>query len=149
MSRRLFRGALIAAIYIALCVTPGISAISFGPIQFRVAESLTVLPILFPEAVPGLFIGAFIANLTGPFGIVDAVLGSLATLVAALLTRRLRESELAYWSPVVVNGLVVGLYLHVLLDLPLWSTVLSVAAGEAAVVFTLGRLLVKKLRDRM
>jgi len=147
LSKKWIRGALIAAIYITLCVIPGISAIAFGPVQFRIAESLTVLPILFPEAIPGLFVGAFIANMTGPIGLVDAIFGSLATLTAALLTYRLRKTMWAYWSPVVVNGIVVAAYLHSFFDLPYLPTALSIAAGEAAVVFTLGRLLIKKLRS--
>lgn len=145
--RKLIKGSLIAAIYIVLCVMPGISAISFGPLQFRVAESLVVLPILYPEAIPGLCIGAFVANLTGPIGLIDAVFGSIATLVAAGLTYRLRKGIWAYWSPVVVNGIIVGYYLHRFYDLPYLATAASIAAGEAVVVFTLGRLLVRKLRE--
>ncbi|QRN85056.1 QueT transporter family protein [Clostridia bacterium] len=145
--RKLIKGALIAAIYIVLCVMPGISAISFGPLQFRVAESLVVLPILYPEAIPGLFIGAFVANLTGPIGLIDAIFGSIATLLAAGLTYRLRKSIWAYWSPVIVNGIIVGYYLHKFYELPYLATAASIAVGEAVVVFTLGRLLVRKLRE--
>ena len=145
--RKFVRGAIIAAVYIVLCIMPGISAISFGPLQFRVAESLVVLPILYPEAIPGLFVGAFIANLTGPIGLIDAIFGSLATLIAAGLTYRFRKTVWAYWSPVIVNGIIVGYYLHVFYELPYLATAASVAAGEALVVFTLGRLLVRKLRD--
>ncbi len=145
--RKFVRGASIAAIYIVLCYIPGISAISFGPIQFRVAESLVVLPILFPEAIPGLFVGVFIANLIGPYGLIDAVVGSAATLLAAVLTYRFRKTIWAYWSPVIVNGIVISIYLHILAGWPYLATAASVATGEALVVFTLGKLLVRKLRD--
>lgn len=144
--KRFLRASLIAAVYIVLCLLPGVSSLAFGPVQLRLAEGLTVLPILYVEAIPGLFLGAFVANLFGPLGLVDAVFGSLATLVAGLLTYRFCSTIYAYLAPVVVNGLVVSFYLHLFLELPYWPTALTVALGEAVVVFSLGRLLVNKLR---
>lgn len=144
---KVIRGGLIASVYIVLTIMPGLSAISFGPVQFRISEALTVLPILYPEAIAGLFVGALIANLAGPVGLVDVIFGSLATLIAAVGTWRFRHSVWAYWSPVVVNGLLVSLYLHAFFDFPYWLTVLSIGASEALVVFTLGRLLIRKLRQ--
>ena len=55
MTLKLVRASLIAALYVVLVLI--FNPISFGPIQCRVAEGLTVLPFIFPEAVPGLFIG--------------------------------------------------------------------------------------------
>ena len=149
MNKRMLRGALIAAVYTALGLAPGLSAISFGPLQFRVAESLTVLPILYIEAIPGLFIGVLLVNLFGsPLGPLDVVLGSLATLLAAYLTYRLRKTIWAYWPPVIVNAIVVSIVLHLTLELewPYLVTVLFIGISQAAVVFTLGKLLIKKLR---
>lgn len=87
--RRLVRGALIAAIYAVLCAA--LAPISYGEVQFRISEALTILPLLMPEAVPGLFVGCLIANLIGGAGILDIVFGSLATLIAGLLTYAMRK----------------------------------------------------------
>lgn len=78
------QGAVIAAIYVVLVFV--FDYWSFGPIQFRVAEALTILPVFTPAAVPGLFIGCLIANITGGAVIWDIVFGSLATLIGAVGT---------------------------------------------------------------
>ena len=103
----LARSAMIAAIYVVLTLL--FAPISFGAIQFRVAEALTLLPILTVDAVPGLFIGCLLANLLGGGVWFDVVLGSIATLLAALCTYRTRKSPwLAAIFPTIFNGLIVG-----------------------------------------
>lgn len=70
--------AVVAALYAALTLcTP---AITYGPVQFRLSEALAVLPFAYPAAVPGLFIGCLVANLLSPYGLVDILCGSAATL---------------------------------------------------------------------
>lgn len=141
--RNLTIAGIIAAIYVALTL---INPMSFGNVQFRVSEALTVLPILLPQAVPGLFIGVVISNLFSPAGLIDVVVGSLATLIAAILTYRYRRNILAAMlSPVVINGLLIGAMLHFALQFPLLPTIVSVAFGELLVVFILGSLLLKSL----
>ena len=126
-TRALTLAAVIAALYIVL--TLPFAQIAFGPVQFRLAEAMTVLPILTPAAIPGLFIGCFVANLLNPqnLGIVDIVGGSTVTLLAAWLTwkmgKRFRNCKLAGRSPiwrdriiplvppVILNGVIVGTYL--------------------------------------
>jgi len=138
------RSALVAALYALLVLA--FAPLSFGPVQFRVAEALTLLPWLFPEAVPGLFVGCLVSNLFGGLGIVDMVFGSLATLGAAWLTRRMPSLLWAAVPPVVVNALVVGGYLSFLVDVPLPSTVLYVGLGQAGACFLLGVPLAKLLQ---
>jgi uncharacterized membrane protein len=144
------RSALVAALYALLVLA--FAPLSFGPVQFRVAEALTLLPWLFPEAIPGLFVGCLVSNLFGGLGIVDMVFGSLATLVSAWLTSRMPNLLWAAVPPVLVNAVVVGTYLSILLDVPLLATILYVGLGEAGVCFLLGvplaGLLKKVLRDR-
>jgi len=108
-------GALIASVYIAL--TMAFAPISFGPIQFRISEALTVLPAVIPSAIPGLFIGCLISNIFGStLGIIDIVFGSLATLISAYLTYKLRKNRLLVpLPPVIVNALVVSTYLIILI----------------------------------
>ena len=141
------RTGIIAALYIAL--TGVLAPLSFGPLQFRASEALTVLPILYPEAVPALFIGVLLSNMFfGGLGLLDIIGGSLATLIAAYLTYRYRKHWFAYLSPIVVNALVVSVYLSVLLKLPYIPTVLSIGASEAVVVYVLGFPLVQYLKRR-
>lgn len=144
-TRMLTRAAVIAALYAA--VTLLLAPISYGPWQLRVTEAMTLLPVLWVEAVPGLFIGCFLANLAGS-GLVDAIVGSLATLLAALLTRYLRKTRwLAALPPVLVNAVAIGLMLWIILpDSPaLWLVMLQVGAGQAIACYALGLPLVSLL----
>lgn len=138
------RSALIAAIYTVLCIA--LQPFSYGAIQLRVAEALTVLPILYKEAIPGIFIGVLLANIFGGLGLADIVFGSLTSLVAAYLTYRFRKYFIAYLFPIVLNAVIISIYLHALANLPYWATVLSIGVSEAIVVFGLGYPLVKLLR---
>jgi|SRR5665647_1885481 len=146
--------AVIAALYVVL--TLPFAQFAFGPIQFRLAEIMVVLPILTPAAIPGLTLGCFLANLLNPMnlGVIDIVFGSLATLIAAVLTRwiilkTIRISArprdiLALVPPVIINAVIVGIYLSYLLtDGPVTAlliamNILYVGLSEAAVVYALG-----------
>ncbi len=105
----LTRAAIIAALYFALSVA--LSAIAFGPVQFRISEILVLLPLIFPEAIPGLTIGCFFTNFFfSPFGVFDMVLGTLATLIGAIGTYLLRRHPLlATLPPIIANTLLVPL----------------------------------------
>ena len=113
--RKIALAGVIGALYAALTLALGF--IAYGPVQFRIAEALCILPFFFPAAVPGLFVGCVIANLLSPYGILDIVGGSSASLLAALFTMYLgrlnRDSlpvkALACAPPVIVNALVIGL----------------------------------------
>jgi uncharacterized membrane protein len=144
--RRTVRGAVIAGTYVALCV--GFSWISYGMVQFRIAEALTVLPVLYVEAVPGLFIGCMLANIIGGLGVWDIFGGSLVTLLAAILTYRFRESVVAYLSPIALNSLLVSAYLtYVVGGAPYYAYVGWILIGEASVVLCLGIPLVRALKS--
>ncbi|MCE5195916.1 MAG: QueT transporter family protein [Negativicutes bacterium] len=143
--RSLVLTAMIAALYAvtALALQP----LSFGPLQFRASEALTLLPILLPEGVVGVSLGCFLANLTSPFGAWDWVLGTFATLLAALGSRYFRKHFwLAAAMPVLFNGLIVAAYLAYLNDLPYWSTALYIAVSETGVVLLLGMPLITAIR---
>ena len=97
--------ALIAAVYAVLTLALPIPA--YSGVQLRVAEAMTVLPFLFPAATPGLFVGCFIANLFSPYPL-DILCGSLATLLACLMTQRAPNRWLAPLPPVLCNMVIVG-----------------------------------------
>ena len=83
-TRRLCRAGIIAALYVAL--TYAFAPFAFGPFQIRPAEALCLLALIYPEAIPALWVGCMLSNLTSPYFIYDVFLGSLATLAAAFVT---------------------------------------------------------------
>ena len=132
---------IIAALYFAL--TMAVAPLSFGQLgmmQLRVSEALCVLPFFTPAAVPGLFIGCALANIFSFLGIIDVVFGSLATLVAALLTYLIKNKWLVPLPSVLVNAVAIGAMLHFLYftDVPLWVPMLYVGAGQAIACYALG-----------
>lgn len=142
-TRELTLAAVLAAAYAALTMLLPIP--QYGPIQFRLAEALTVLPFLCPAAAPGLFIGCLIANILSPYGLLDMVVGSAATLLACLLTMRVTNRSLAPLPPVLCNAILVGAtiaYAEVGLGAGFWTAyalnALSVAVGELVVCYGLG-----------
>ena len=117
-TRTLVRCALIASLYTAVSLV--LAPIAFGAVQARVSEAFTLLPVLVPDAVVGVTLGCFLTNLVGVFtganvlGALDIVVGTAATLTAALCTRRLAHVRLrglpvaAAVPPVLINAVVVG-----------------------------------------
>ena len=146
-TRALVRGAIIAAIYTALTLL--FAPISYGEVQIRIAESLTLLPVLLAEAVPALAVGCLLSNVLGGCTIFDIVFGTLATLLAAIAARQLRNRlRLAMLMPVLFNGAIVGAVVHTAYtpSVPLVLCMLSVAAGEAVACCVLGPIVLKMLR---
>jgi uncharacterized membrane protein len=133
---RIARGAVIAALYAVVTII--FQPISFGPVQLRISEALTVLPFLWAEAIPGLFAGCLIANIAGGMGPWDILLGSAATLLAAALTYFAPRRFLAATAPVVTNAVIVGWYLSLLTNMNLALTIFYVACGEAVACYALG-----------
>ncbi len=150
--RQLTTAAIVGALYAALTLLSSAFGIAFGPIQFRVSEALCVLPFLMPETAWGLLIGCWVSNLISPYGPLDMVVGSLATLIAALWTAKCRRRWLAPLPPVVCNALLVGgviAWQQSGSAAAFWPSfainALSVGAGEAVVCFALGLLLLRLL----
>ncbi len=142
-------GALIAAAYVGLTFLSNVFSLAYGPIQFRVSEVLTLLPVFTPAAIPGVTVGCFIANIAS-FNAIDMIFGTAATLIASLLTYALRNIKfkglplLAFLPPVLVNAVVIGLEISFFF-LPegysFWGFVISglqVGLGEFAVCYALG-----------
>ncbi len=142
-TRSLCASAVIAALYAAMTLL--LAPISYGPIQLRLSEAMTLLPILLPQAVPGLFVGCLIANLyTGM--LTDIIFGSLATLLAAIGTYLLRKKPfLAAACPVAANAVIVGLVLSLSFNLPVALTMLEVGLGELGAVL-LGMLILSGIK---
>ena len=154
---RIAAGAVIAAAYAALTIA--LAPISYGAVQFRVSEVLTILPFLMPGTVWGIFAGCVIANLyTG--SVLDIVFGSLATLLAGLCTayfgkkgNTVKNRLLGCLMPVVFNAVIVGAVLTWGYEIQEFSSslasygfnALTVGIGEAGVLYLIGYTLLTQL----
>lgn len=169
-TRYLVLTAIIGALYFALTLVS--YPIAYGPIQLRLSESLMLAVPLIPVAVPGVTLGVFLANFFNPgnLGPVDYIGGTLATLIAALWTRRIHnkmsgaldqqdklwQNRAFYLLPlpsVLVNGAIVGVYLPFLITAPelpglsfVITCIITFSISEALVVYFLGLPLYISLR---
>ena len=136
--------ALIAAVYavLTLCISP----FAYGPIQFRISEIMIMLAAATPAAIPGLTIGCALANLGSPYGLLDILCGSGATLLAALfayLFRRVKPGGVPLLSPmgaVIFNALIVGLVIKITSETPVLylAAAAEVGLGELVVCYAAG-----------
>ena len=142
--KNLTKTAIIAAVYCVLTLV--LAPISYGIVQFRISEVLTVLPKFSKNSILGLTLGCLFANylgmaFLGGMGMVDVVLGTLATFLAALCSYYTRKNNwLVALFPVLFNGIIVGSYLHILVfnSINILWCISSVAFGEAVVTYVLG-----------
>lgn len=149
-TRQLTTAAIIAAIYTVLTLLLPIP--QYGGVQLRVAEAMTVLPFLFPAAIPGLAVGCFLSNLLGSPFVLDWIFGTLATFLAAVWTSKMKNRWLAPLPPVVCNMVIVGAEIAYFstLDgeafLPAYAfNAVTVGIGEAIACYVLGTLLLSLL----
>ena len=144
---------LIAALYAVLGYFANIFGVAFGPVQVRFSEALCVLPFFFPAAVPGLAIGCLVVNLLSPYGALDILFGTLATLLAAVWTRHVHHKWLIPMPPVVCNSLIIPAVIALQTTAPFssafWSAFLwnaaTIGLGELAACYVLGGLLLTRL----
>ena len=115
MIKKIVFSAIIAALYSTLTLL--LAPIGYGVLQFRISEALTLLPLIFPESIIGLYIGCIISNLLSLYGIPDVVFGSLATLIAGLITyligKKIKNTKLKLFlgglPPILLNAFVIPL----------------------------------------
>jgi len=131
----LTQAAAIAAIYVVITLTFGF--MGFGPVQFRISEALTVLPYFTPAAIPGLFIGCLISNLVGS-SLLDIIFGSLATLIAAILSYKMPKKFLVPLPPVLVNAIVVPIILKITMNAPFLMSIITVGLGQVLACYGIG-----------
>ena len=137
------QAAAIAAVYVVL--TTVFAAFSFGEVQVRISEAMTILPVFTPAAIPGLFVGCLISNFLGGAILLDVIFGSIATLIGAVFTWKLRNSNkwLAPLPPIVANAMIVPftLYYGYGVNLPIPFMMLTVGIGEVISCGVLGMAL--------
>lgn len=125
--------ALIASLYVA--ITMGLYSWSFGDKQIRIAEFLLIFVLINRKHSVGIIIGTLIANLLGPNGMLDAVMGTFATAVVCVLMTLKQPKWMAYLWPSIVNGVFIGVMLNIMYGLPLIVTIISVFISEFVVTF--------------
>lgn len=116
-TEKMVKAAAIAALYTVLTIL--VEPLGYKIVQFRISEILTILPVFDSSAIPGLTLGCVVSNIYGAFkGLTpgyDIIIGSLATLVCAVLTRKLKNIEIfglplvSTLPPVIINAIVIGL----------------------------------------
>ena len=139
--RKIAQGAVIAALYVVLTII--FAPISFGAVQVRIAEIMTIMPLFTPAAIPGLFLGCVLANLLGGAIIWDVIFGSIATLIGAALGYMLRKNRWLVPIPAIVsNTIIVPLVLRYgyAIDMPLYLMAIYIALGEIVGCYLLGEL---------
>ena len=154
--RHISREGIIAALSFVLTVA--FAPISFSLVQFRISESLMLIAAITPSAIPGLFVGCIIANLYGGYGFIDIAFGSIATLLAAMMTWYIARKAAPVANKfkvaifplpsIIINGIIVGGYLPFIIPeirelsesffIVLGISAGSVILGQTVVTYLLG-----------
>ena len=168
-SKKITVTAVIAALYAVMTLALAALGLAYGSVQFRISEALTALAAFNPYVVVGLTLGCALGNIASPFGVIDVLFGSAATLISSVLIRAVGRSVLrrygispadrkirvrltviitaaAAFISAAVNGVLVGTetLLTTATDAPVplfLTTVVSVAIGEISVCLVLCPLL--------
>lgn len=151
------QAAMIAAIYVVLTFISSMVGLASGTIQVRISEALCILPVFMPAAIPGLWIGCFLANLLTGCMFIDVVCGSVATLLGAIGTYALRKHKrLCTWPPVIANMVIVPFVLRYGygfvteyngVDWSIPFNALTVGIGEVISCVIFGGILLKMLLE--
>ena len=136
-TKALVYNALIASGYAALSMF--LPMLSYGVMQLRFGEALTILPALLPYSYVGLTIGCFVANTISPFGIADMLIGSCVTLLAGILTSRIRKPLLAALPPILLNAAILPIVWYFAGgDSAYLTNALSLLVSQSLVIYVLG-----------
>lgn len=144
----LLHAAMIAALYVVLTFIASALGLASSAIQIRFSEALTVLPYFTPAAIPGLFVGCLLSNVMTGCALPDIIFGSLATLIGAVFTRKLRKYKwLSPIPPILSNAIIVPFVLLYAYGIrPLWLSFITVTAGEIISCGVLGMILLLSLQ---
>jgi uncharacterized membrane protein len=165
-TKRICRAGVVAALYVTL--TYVFMPFAFGPFQIRPAEALCILPLFFSEAIPALWIGCMLSNLSSPYFVYDVIFGGLATLLASISTyeigRHIKKDGARFAVggvfPVLFNGLIIPFIIVFLcgggegyssLAVAYFAFAGSIALTESVWVYALGAPLyavVRRLREK-
>lgn len=150
------RAALIAAIYVALTYVSSLVGLASGTIQVRLSEILCILPVFTTAAIPGLWLGCFLANMLTGCILIDVVCGSIATLIGAIGTYYLRKHKFACTLPPVLANMVIVPFVlrygygfvteYKGIDWSIPFNAITVGIGEVITCVVLGSILLRVLK---
>jgi uncharacterized membrane protein len=136
ITKTIAESALIAAVYAAVTIVL-VPFMSYGLVQFRIAEILVLLCFYNRKYIPALIVGCLIANI--PNGIYDMVLGTAATAISVLVMSRIKNIWLAALPPVIFNAIIVGAMLTYVFELaPIYISAPMVGLGQFVVIVVIG-----------
>ena len=154
LTNKIIKSALIAGLYALLTFI--LQPISYGPVQFRLSEMLILIVFINSNYIVGLTVGCLISNFFGGFGLLDMIFGTLATflsLVCISLTAKkingLKGLIIASLWPTIINGLIIGIMLNHVANVPLFLTIGQVAIGEFVVLTIIGIPIFRKVLPRL
>jgi len=149
-TKMMTEAAIIAAVYVALVLL--FKPISFGAIQFRIAEALCILPFFSFSAVPGLALGCLLGNFFSGAAMPDVIFGTFATLLAAILSYKLRTVSkwLVCLPPILANAVIVPFVLQYAYGVTdgYFFLFATVGIGEILAVGVLGNVLLLALEGK-
>ena len=154
-TKKITRIGVVAALYATITLVLG--SISYVQIQFRISEVMTLLPLFGKEYILSLTIGCFLANVIGPYGVPDIILGTLATFISVYLVyltgKHMKGKKggliIASLWPTIVNAIIIGgVMLHGLFKLPLILSILQVGFGQFVVITIIGVPLFRFLNNK-
>lgn len=141
--------ALIASLYFVLCLIEGYLA--SGPlVNIRLAEGLIIFALFIPETAIGVTLGCFLYNLFFGLGIIDASIGSAATILGSLCVLLIRKAVKKNWIKLVTYGIGLVVFNAVLVPIVLilglpsltWENyfyqMMVVGVGELIAVYGVG-----------
>ncbi|NMM64757.1 QueT transporter family protein [Clostridium sp. P21] len=143
--KKLIKIAITAALY-AAC-TMAIAPLSYGAVQFRFSEVMTLLAYIDPVYIPGLVLGCALSNIYSPLGLIDVLVGTTATFISVYAISKTKNLLIATLWP-TINCVFVGAELYFVLHQPFWISTLYICLGEFVVVTCIGYPLFKLLLKR-
>jgi uncharacterized membrane protein len=144
----LTQGAVVAALYVILTLISNAFGLSSGVIQLRVSEALYAVAIFSPSAILGLFVGCILSNIIVGGVLLDVIFGSIATLIGAFFTYKLRKYPIyALVPPILSNAIIIPPILRFAYGIEgsIWYFALTVGIGELLSCGVLGYLLYKAI----
>ena len=142
-TQKVTRLAIIASLYVVLTVV--FSFMSYGDIQVRIAEVLVLLCFFRKDYAIGLVIGCILSNLFSPFGIIDIVIGSIATTLALIGVMHSKRLWIASLWPVLANAILIGLEISYIDNIPFYLPMITVGIGET-IAMIVGYFIMNNLR---
>lgn len=146
--------AVVAVLYVVL--TTGFGIISYGPIQIRFAEILNLLAFFNPVFIFAITVGVFISNIFSPYGLVDMVLGTLASFISLVLvwaSARLGSLLLASFWPIIVNAIIIAFLILIATNTPIsfasfTPIAISISIGQSIAMLGMAYPIFKYLTKR-